>query len=172
MGDRLQGSLSESVIIYREEPKESDLRDVHRIVESTAFFSKVEVEIAVELVRERLELGEESGYYFVFAEKSGKVIGYTCYGPISGTESSFDLYWIAVIEGLHGMGLGKRLMAMTETKIAAMGGGRVYIETSSRAQYDPTRKFYDACGYTHEATLKDFYSAGDSKAIYSKEIKK
>ena len=170
MEDRTHGSLSEAAIIYRYEAKDTDPRDVHMITESTAFFSETEVAIAVELVRERLELGEESGYYFVFAEHSGKVIGFTCYGPIAGTESSFDLYWIAVLEGFHGMGLGKRLMKITESKIAEMGGTRVYIETSCREQYNPTRQFYDACGYLHEATLKDFYSKGDSKAIYVKTL--
>ncbi len=170
MADNMR-SLDETAIIYRDEPRDTDPRDVHMITESTSFFSKTEVDIAVELVRERLEFGEDSGYYFVFAEKSGKVIGFTCYGPIAGTESSFDLYWIAVLEGFHGMGLGKKLMKISEAKIAAMGGTRVYIETSCREQYNPTREFYDACGYEHEATLKDFYSPGDSKAIYVKALR-
>ena len=38
------------------------------IVQSTGFFYDHEIEIAVELVTERLTHGESTGYYFVFAE--------------------------------------------------------------------------------------------------------
>jgi hypothetical protein len=47
-----------------------------------------------------------------------------------------------------------------------MGGKRIYVETSSREQYRPTRSFYSCCGYCKEATLEDFYSSGDHKVIY------
>ena len=61
-------------------------------------------------------------------------------------------------------------MAAAETHIAARGGRRVYVETSSRAQYEPTRAFYLRCGYRVEATLADFYATGDSKVILIKVL--
>jgi ribosomal protein S18 acetylase RimI-like enzyme len=53
-----------------------------------------------------------------------------------------------------------------EDRIKEMGGKRIYVETSSREQYRPTRSFYSRCGYQKEATLKNFYSPGDDKVIY------
>ena len=50
------------------------------------------------------------------------------------------------------------------------GGGRVYIETSHRADYQATRGFYERCGYQLEAVLTDFYAPGDSKAIYVRAL--
>lgn len=129
-----------------------------------------EIDVAVELVEERLSKGESSGYYFVFAEQGGRVVGYTCFGPIPCTIASFDLYWIAVHDSCRGQGVGKALMRKSEESIAAMGGTRVYIETSSRAQYVPTRQFYFACGYQEAAILADFYAPGDGKVIYLKVL--
>jgi hypothetical protein len=46
----------------------------------------------------------------------------------------------------------------------------VYIETSSRPPYAPTRAFYERCGYELEVVLKEFYGPGDGKAIYVKAV--
>lgn len=157
-------------IAYREELKPSDLESVREIVCSSGFFSDAEVEIALELVNERLNKGIASGYHFLFAEHAGKVIGYACFGPVAGTKVSYNLYWVAVRDDFRGLGIGKKLLAKTEKEIAEMEGRRIYIETSSREQYELTRSFYKNCGYQEEALLKDFYAPGDSKIIYVKEI--
>ena len=99
------------------------------------------------------------------------VIGYTCYGLVPATVSSYDIYWIVVANDLQGQGLGKRLMAETEKIILQSGGKQVYAETSSREQYKPTHKFYESCGFQKEAFLKNFYADNDGKIIYSKVLK-
>jgi ribosomal protein S18 acetylase RimI-like enzyme len=157
-------------VAYREKVLKNDLAVVRGIVESTGFFSGEEADIAVELVCERLARGEKSGYHFLFAQSGKTVLGYTCYGPIAGTGSSFDLYWIAVTNHLRRRGTGKNLLLRTEDRIAKMGGTRVYIETSSRKQYAPTQGFYSRCGYVLEAVLKDFYFPGDDKMIFVKKL--
>ena len=68
---------------------------------------------------------------------------------------------------LRRRGIGKALLQMSE-EIISKGGQRIYVETSSRAQYEPTRKFYRSCGYQEEAMLSDFYAPGDDKVIYVK----
>lgn len=157
-------------LTYREYVVQKDVRNVRDIVESSGFFSTAEVEIAVELVRERLSKGNSSGYSFLFAEQDGRVVGYTCFGPIAGTLSSYDLYWIAVHNDARGKGIGRELLQKTEKIIADQGGTQVYTETSSRGQYRSTRKFYLSCGYQEEAILRDFYAPGDNKVIYVKVI--
>jgi GNAT superfamily N-acetyltransferase len=156
---------------WRYEVRPEDREAVRRIVHSSGFFSPQEIDVAVELVDERLCRGEASEYYFVFADDTqGRTWGYTCYGPITVTQGSFDLYWIAVDHEYRGRGLGKRLLAESERLIAAAGGRRVYIETSTKHQYTPTRRFYERCGYPLEAVLKEFYAPGDDKAIYVKAL--
>lgn len=155
-------------IVYRSHIKPSDLDAISGIVKSSGFFSEAETDLARELVEDKLTHGQESSYQFIFAEREQQVIGYTCFGLIPATSGSYDLYWIAVTEHSRGTGLGKDLMKRTENFIAALGGKRIYVETSSRDQYSPTHRFYETCHYLQEAILADFYMEGDSKIIYSK----
>ena len=162
--------MEKNEIIFRQDVRGGDASGLRDIVESTGFFNQEEIDVAVELVTERLEKGEASGYYFIFADFKDRTIGYACYGPIPGTQASFDLYWIAVHRDYRGKGIGKLLLNASEQEISRMGGRRIYIETASRKQYTPTRAFYLACQYELEATLRDFYAPGDSKCIFVKEI--
>jgi GNAT superfamily N-acetyltransferase len=157
-------------ITFRYEVCPSDIETVREIVVSTGFFNPMEIEIAVELVEERLELGDASGYFFVFAEQAGHVLGYTSYGPIDGTAGSFDLYWIVIHPGYQRRRLGRAIMEETERKIRDVGGLRIYAETSGRHQYEPTRVFYERLGFFREAHLKDFYAPGDDKVFYVKVL--
>jgi GNAT superfamily N-acetyltransferase len=155
-------------ITYREQIKPSDLNAIARIVESSTFFSAEEIDLAGELAQEKISDGDACSYQFLFGEDEDFVWGYTCFGQIPATAASFDLYWIAVENGLRARGLGRLLLKKTEDIILAAGGKHIYVETSSRNQYRTTHRFYESCGYLPEAFLKDFYATGDSKIIYSK----
>jgi GNAT superfamily N-acetyltransferase len=156
-------------ISFRTEVRDEDRETVREIVEATGYFTPSEVPVAVELVQENLAKGAvASGYFFIFAEHGGRTIGYICYGPIPCTLSSYNLYWIAVHPDAQGKGLGKALMREVESRIRAVGGDRIYIDTSYKAQYEDTRGFYQSLGYGLDALLKDFYAPGDDKVIYRK----
>jgi D-alanine-D-alanine ligase len=156
---------------FRHDVAESDCLRVRELVDSTGFFHLPEVEVAVELVQESLAKGPASGYFFVFAEREGRTLGYACYGPIAVTSGSYDLYWIAVDKSCQGQGLGRALLDQSEDLIRQEGGRQIYIETSNRPIYAPTRAFYLRCGYRQEAVLQDFYAPGDDKVIYVKSLR-
>lgn len=158
---------------WRVTVQESDAAAVYALVRETGFFSESEEEIALELVEETLSMGKASGYEFVFADmpdKPGSLLGYTCYGPIPDTASSFDLYWIAVSPGQQRTGLGSELMRETERLALLQNAKRMFVDTSGREQYAPTRSFYERMGYWQEARLVDFYAPGDDKIIYAKTL--
>lgn len=157
-------------IVFRENVKPTDIAAVQLLVQSSGFFSQAEIEIALELVEEHLMKGEQSGYSFLFVESDGQVVAYSCFGRIPGTQSSYDLYWIAVLSDFRSMGIGKKVLQESEQIISQRGGRRIYVETSSRDQYAPTRSFYTSNGYGEEARLKDFYAVGDHKVIYVKAL--
>ena len=160
--------VTQNSFTLRYDVREQDLATVREILESTGFFYPSEVDVAVELVEERLRIGEASGYFFAFAESDGHTVGYSCYGPIACTASSFDIYWLAIHSDAQRQGLGKWLMSVTEELIFGRGGERIYVETSGREHYLPTRKFYDRCDYQQVAELPEFYGTQDSKVIYLK----
>jgi len=155
---------------FRREIRATDPADIRRIVESSGYFSREEIAIAVELIDERIARGDASGYHFLFADSASGMLGYTCFGPIPGTRSGWDLYWIAVRRDAQGQHLGRELLEITERAVQAAGGTRLYAETSSRDQYEPTRAFYLRRGYTVAAQLPEFYGPGDDKLVYSKLI--
>jgi len=136
-------------------------------------FCEGEIEIAVELVDDRLARGlEASGYHFLFAQWAADVpaLGYACYGPIPLTASSWDLYWIAVTRTDQGRGIGRRLLAEVERRAAVLGASSLYADTSGRAAYARSQAFYLAAGYTKAAALPDFYAPGDAKLIFAKRL--
>jgi GNAT superfamily N-acetyltransferase len=155
---------------FRSTPIPADSGLVRELVVSTDFFSAEEVAVAVELVEAYLTYGPDSTYRFVFAESAGALAGYACFGRIPLTRSSFDLYWIAVRPELQGIGLGRRLIELVENAARDGGGTRLYVDTSSRPQYDATRAFYGRLGYSPAAEFPDFYAPDDGKIIFSKKL--
>jgi len=154
----------------RHKPQKSDIQAVEELIKNTNFFNQEEIKISSSLVSERLLEGEKSGYFFTFLDIKSGLGGYTCYGPIPGTESSFDLYWIGIDKAIQNSGLGTILIKETENEILKMKGSHIYIETSSSELYFPTRKFYEKCGYFKECEILDYYKTNDNLVIYSKKL--
>jgi ribosomal protein S18 acetylase RimI-like enzyme len=155
----------------RKQGRPSDEAAVRSLVEATGMFRPNEVEVAAELVREWLQRGEASGYSFVFADDAaGRLMGYVCFGHITVTLASYDIYWIAVDPSHQGRGIGRQLLAAAERDIAAAGGRQVYLETSGQPIYQSTRNCYLRCGYFLEATMRDFYAPGDDKLVYVRRL--
>ena len=157
-------------MLIRTTIEHTDRKPLEDLLRATAFFNTDELALALELVDDRLSDGEASHYRFLVAEDDDEVLGYACWGHILGTQVSVDLYWIAVRPGAQGRGVGQALMAAAEAHIAASGHSRVYVETSTRPQYQPTRAFYLRCGYALIAEIEDFYAPGDGKALFLKVL--
>jgi ribosomal protein S18 acetylase RimI-like enzyme len=160
-------------VIFREQLRTTDADAVGDLVTATGFFRPAEVDIAVELVQETLARGAGTGYQFLFADddmRAGALAGYACFGRVPATESGFDLYWIAVAPALYRRGLGSQLLAAAEDSCRKQGGRRMYIDTSGRPQYAPTRAFYVRNGFAVAAAFPDFYADGDDKVVLSKPL--
>jgi GNAT superfamily N-acetyltransferase len=155
---------------FRDDVRPDDCRTVKALIERTGYFRADEIDIAVELVEERLVRGAASGYEFVFAEINETLVGYACFGPIPCTAASFDLYWIAVDPRQQRSGIGRALVEAVEQRVIARGGKRLYIDTSGKDQYSPTRAFYERNGFYCDARLRDFYEPGDDRVIYAKAL--
>jgi ribosomal protein S18 acetylase RimI-like enzyme len=151
-----------------------DVRTLCSLAWETRFFSEEEVLIVEELSWAAITEGEESGYNFLLARPSGEAngapAGFACFGPVPCTRGSWDLYWIVVDQAMQGQGLGRRILREAERRILAQGGRKIFLETSSREQYTPTRKFYEACGYLMESRLLDYYDRGEDCLVYARSL--
>lgn len=156
---------------FRHEVMPPDVAAIRDVTAATGYFHDHEIDVAVELVEERLSKGAASGYEFVIAECGGQVVGYTSFGPVPCTESSFDWYWLAVRPEFQGIGLGKHLLRQVLERSKAMGGTQLFCETSASPQYASTRAFYERMGFTLCEILEDFYAPGDGRATYRKSLR-
>jgi ribosomal protein S18 acetylase RimI-like enzyme len=145
---------------------------VEQIVAGVAVFSPGEVETALELVDEWLEEGEASGYLTYVLEESDPpaIRGYVCFGPTPLTESTWDLYWVAVDPGAQGRGYGQTLLAFAEVEVERQGGRLLLIETASQEAYGATIRFYERAGYELVSRIRDFYRRGDDKLTFAKVL--
>jgi len=141
---------------------------LEQLTRGTGVFREEEVATAVELLDE--SLSGDDDYQFVGAFEADQLIGYACWGATPGTVATSGLYWIVVDRTRQGGGVGSELLGEVERRLTADGRRLVVVETSSRADYTPTRRFYETRGYTRTATIPGYYAPGDDLVIYTKDL--
>jgi acetoin utilization deacetylase AcuC-like enzyme/GNAT superfamily N-acetyltransferase len=157
-------------ITWREAVRAEDVAEIRRLVSESQVFSGEEIDIAGELVQERIDRGRQSGYEFVLANAGARLAGYTCYGRIPGAEHGYDLYWIVVDTVNRQHGIGGELLARTEAAVRRTAGRFLLAETSSTPKYAAARAFYLHHGFRELVRITDFYRDGDDKIIYRKDL--
>ena len=114
----------------------------------------------------------DSDYEFLgaFDEQSDRLLGYACFGATPATDGTYDLYWLAVDPAAQGRGIGSGLIRTVEEKLAGRGARLLVIETSSRPDYEGTRRFYARSGYTEAARVRDFYAPADDRIVLTTRL--
>jgi ribosomal protein S18 acetylase RimI-like enzyme len=154
---------------------------IREILDATAVFREEEVAVALELFDETFAGGPArapydpgdgvANYEFVGSfSREGQLVGYVCYGATPGTDRTYDLYWLAMHPECQGEGAGSQLLEEVERRLIQREARMLVVETSSRDDYRPTRRFYEKHGYVRQATLADFYAAGDHRVVYTKRL--
>jgi ribosomal protein S18 acetylase RimI-like enzyme len=148
-----------------------DKTHVIGILRDTPEFKPFEVAVAEELIDCYLDDPSGSGYHILVAEVNSTIVGYICYGPTPLTESTWDIYWIAVARKKQDQGIGSVLMKAAEREIVKVKGRLSIIETSSTPAYEKTRNFHLSHGYEVVARIPDFYGPDDAKLILRKRLR-
>jgi ribosomal protein S18 acetylase RimI-like enzyme len=152
---------------------------IREILDAAAVFSEAEVAVALELFDETFAAGPArapydpgdgvANYEFVGSfSRAGQLIGYVCYGATPGTDRVYDLYWIAMHPDFQGEGAGTQLLDEVERRLRQREARMLVVETSSRQDYEPTRRFYERRGYRCASVVQDYYAVADSRLIYTK----
>jgi ribosomal protein S18 acetylase RimI-like enzyme len=147
-----------------------DKQPVMRLMEDITQFTPEEVTVAEEVIDCFLQKSPNSGYHVYVADADSSVAGYICYGPTPLIQGTWDIYWLAVDVKIQGQGLGKALMEFAESKIRGSQGRLVIVETSSKLDYEKTRRFYRSRDYNIVSRIADFYAPGDDKLVLAKRL--
>jgi ribosomal protein S18 acetylase RimI-like enzyme len=134
-------------------------------------FTPAEVDVADEVLDSYLRDSIKSGYHAFVAEVGSSIAGYICYGPTPLTKGTWDIYWLAVAPEQQKQGIGKVLLTFAEDGIKKSKGRLILIETSSKPEYETTRRFYQAQGYELACRIVDFYAAGDDKLVFQQRLR-
>ncbi len=138
---------------------------------ATSVFTTDDQAVVQELLDLYLEKGLSEGYFFLSCLDGNHMIAYTCFGPRPATVGTYDLYWICTNARRRQQGAGRRLMAVVEEQALERNGYLVVLETSSTLPFTPTRKFYEALGYSQIVHIEKFYSDDDGLVVYAKYLK-
>lgn len=150
--------------------REQERASIESILRRCGVFREEEVAVALEVLDVYLYRLNQEDYQVYTASRAGSVAGFVCFGRNTMTEGTFELYWIAVDPDQHRRGVGHSLMKLAEYEIARQNGRMISVETSSREDYHPTRRFYHDLGYRQAAVVADYYAVGDAKIILTKKI--
>ncbi|HZQ11148.1 MAG TPA: GNAT family N-acetyltransferase [Anaerolineae bacterium] len=155
-----------------DQPRPDERATLVALTEATGFFHPDEIEIVREMFDDFIRHPESDEYlWIVYRERTGAPpLGFACYGPASGAVGTYDLYWIVVHPQHQSKKIGSALIQYIETDLQSRHARQIYIETSDKPQYAPTRAFYERRGYTLAAHFPDYYNIGDGKVIYVKHF--
>jgi ribosomal protein S18 acetylase RimI-like enzyme len=145
----------------------ADRQRIPAMVDATGVFRPDEVDVAVE-VFDGAVTQPGVDYHGIGAYEDDRLVGFALFGQTPCTVATWDLYWIVVDPSAQRGGVGRRLMSAAEHVIAGHHGTLVVVETSSRDDYEPTRRFYESIGYDRAARIAHYYAPNDDLVVYTK----
>lgn len=100
----------------------------------------------------------------------GEAVGvaYCAPEPVAGGTWNLLMLWIRADR--HGKGHGGLLVKQVECELRGRGARLLIVETSGLPAFAPARSFYAKCGFLHEASVKNFFAAGDDKLVFTKSL--
>ncbi|MDJ0653846.1 MAG: GNAT family N-acetyltransferase [Xanthomonadales bacterium] len=141
----------------------ADIPAIRHVLQDTALFPS---ELLEELIHPFFHDDSHGEHWFVHDSDREGVIGFGFVRPEPLADGTWNLVAIGVRNHMQGRGVGAAMMRYVEEHLADQ---RVLIvETSSVPEYARTRRFYSNLGFAHEATIRDYWAAGDDKVIFWK----
>ena len=143
-----------------------DIPALETILSATGLFP---TEMLPELIQGFLS-GEVDDEHWLTCELDGTVIGF-CYAVQEQlTEGTWNMRAIGVLPGVQHRGAGSALVAALQGDLKKAGHRVLILDTSGAPEFLAAQKFYRACGFTEEARIRDFWTAGEDKIVFWKAL--
>lgn len=128
-------------------------------------------EDGVQYVNETLSAyfsGEADALWFS-AEHEG-LAGVAYCAPEVMANNVWNLLMLWVSPSHQRQGAGQALLNHIEKALHSKDARLLLVETSSLDDFSGARAFYQKQGFVNEATIRDYYDAGEAKLIFTKAI--
>ncbi len=159
------------MLTFRNKLNHTDPETIRKIAASTGFFDKSDVEVNYTLAK-NVAFNFDENHEFLLAEFDGNVVAYACFGELNDArDGTYEIFWLSTHNTFRGCGIGRTLINKLVEELRSRGAMRLYLKTDSKAQYAPTRNFYESCGFTKQAVLKGYYDDSDDCCIYAMDLK-
>ena len=111
-----------------------------------------------------------NGDIWLTCEVEGVAAGFCYATPEKLTDGTWNMLAIAVLPSQQGKGLGAAIVTQLEAAVRERGNRILIAETSGAPEFTQTREFYRKNGYSEEARIRDFWSAGNDKIVFWKSV--
>jgi len=146
--------------------KAGDLPFLINVVDSSGLFPG---EMLEEMIGDSLNDPNSEHHWLTY--KTDEPIAVAYFAPEQMTSGTWNLYLIAVHSDYQGTGIGAQLMKHVENYLQSAGQRMLIVETSDLNDFTLTRKFYEGLNYEREAHIREFYTEGEGKIVFTKRLK-
>lgn len=124
-----------------------------------------------ELAKELQNPGNQLNIKVVVLDENSQAIGYIEAKQPTDTDTTWNIYWLAVSKDSRHNGTGTQLMTEIYKRIKAKGIGKIFVETCGCDGCISARNFYVKHGFKVVGILPDYYLEGHSKVVFFKSAK-
>jgi ribosomal protein S18 acetylase RimI-like enzyme len=143
----------------------TDTQAIFSIVEQSGQFDAEGLAHVQETLAEHLA-GNGDGIWLTADD--GEPVGVAYCAPEPVASGTWNLLMLWTRADRHGKGHGASLVKQMELALQNRVARLLIVETSGLPAFAPARSFYTKCGFVHEATIKNFFAAGDDKLVFTK----
>lgn len=100
----------------------------------------------------------------------GVPVGVAYVAPEPLAHATWNLRMIWTRHDKSGAGYGRQLIERIDAELRVRHARLLIVETSGLPTFAAARAFYTKVGFEHEATIRDFFAAGDDKLVFTKRL--
>ena len=116
-----------------------------------------------------LSEGDENSLWLT-CEEGSRITGF-CYAiEETFAAGTWNMLALAVLPDRQGNGTGRAIVATLEKLLRDKKNRVLIADTSGTESFAGTRSFYERCGYTQEARIRDYWGSGDDKIVFWKAL--
>ena len=140
--------------------------EIPSILDATQLFPS---EMLPDMMNDHLNSTQASDLWLT-CDQNGEICGFCYAAPEALTDGTWNMLAIAVSPAHQGQGCGKAIVAALEKTLQQHSVRLLIADTSGTADFAAARAFYRAAGYQQEASIRDYWAAGDDKITFTKAL--